>query len=107
MNRKVLATVAFLAAVPALIAGATAQATTAQPDGAAAVAAARPAAIKEWPLVNKGDKGADVTTIQYLLTAHGYTTDADGDFGGGTEDKVIQFQKANGLTGDGDVGQNT
>lgn len=57
--------------------------------------------------VRKGSKGADVKLCQERLTLHGYPVAADGDFGSGTETKVIQFQQAKGLTGDGVVGDGT
>ncbi|MFD5488881.1 peptidoglycan-binding protein [Streptomyces virginiae] len=62
----------------------------------------------DWPLVRKGATGAQVTTIQHLLTARGHSTGADGDFGDGTEAKVKAFQSANGLSPvDGIVGGDT
>ncbi|OKJ78383.1 peptidoglycan-binding protein [Streptomyces sp. CB02460] len=60
-----------------------------------------------WPVVDSGDKGADVTTVQHLLTARGYSTTADGDFGPGTVSSVRGFQSANGLSADGAVGPAT
>jgi hypothetical protein len=65
------------------------------------------AADDNWPNVDRGDSGVDVTTIQYLLTYHGFSTGADGAFGPGTEANVIKFQQANGLAADGEVGPNT
>lgn len=65
-------------------------------------------AASGWPVVKNGDKGTDVTTVQYLLTARGYATDADGAFGPGTAGKVQAFQSANGLNpADGIVGPAT
>ncbi|NEC69939.1 peptidoglycan-binding protein [Streptomyces sp. SID9727] len=60
-----------------------------------------------WPVVDSGDKGADVTTVQHLLTARGFSTTADGDFGPGTVSSVRGFQSANGLSADGAVGPAT
>jgi len=57
--------------------------------------------------VRKGDKGDDVKTCQERLTAHGIPCSADGIFGSGTQTKVIQFQKQNGLEADGIVGPAT
>lgn len=55
-------------------------------------------------------KGEDVRAMQNALIARGYScgnSGADGQFGAGTENAVKAFQKANGLTADGIVGQNT
>ncbi|WP_345035713.1 peptidoglycan-binding protein [Streptomyces sannanensis] len=57
-----------------------------------------------WPVIARGDSGAQVTTVQHLLTHRGYATTADGIFGAGTETKVKSFQSANGLAADGSVG---
>ena len=65
------------------------------------------AALANWPVVRKGEKGANVATIQYLLRHRGYTLTVDRDFGTGTENVVKSFQRANSLTDDGIVGKNT
>jgi len=57
--------------------------------------------------IQKGDTGPDVMLCQERLTIHGYPTAADGIFGSGTEQKVMQFQGANGLSVDGIVGPAT
>ncbi|MFM7886334.1 MAG: peptidoglycan-binding protein, partial [Pseudanabaena sp.] len=50
-------------------------------------------------------KGNTVVELQQLLQAKGfYTGKIDGDFGAGTANAVLKFQKANGLTADGIVG---
>ena len=50
----------------------------------------------------------DVREMQKKLKELGYYKgSADGDFGAGTEDAVISFQKANGLTADGKAGPKT
>lgn len=50
----------------------------------------------------------DVREMQKKLKELGYYKgSADGDFGAGTEDAVIAFQKANGLTADGKAGPKT
>lgn len=57
-----------------------------------------------------GDKGDSVETLQKLLIEHGFNVGsdgADGDFGRNTENAVIAFQKANGLTPDGVCGSAT
>ena len=53
-------------------------------------------------ILRKGSKGVEVKELQGLL--HLYQ---DGIFGALTEEAVIEFQKANGLTPDGIVGDNT
>ena len=59
------------------------------------------------PRLQEGSIGADVTTLQHLLTAHGRSTAADGRFGSGTEAAVSAFQSANGLEVDGIAGPAT
>ncbi|GHI04392.1 GH25 family lysozyme [Streptomyces cellostaticus] len=60
-----------------------------------------------WPVVQQGYSGRQVTTLQYLLNAHGAALSADGSFGTGTRDAVIAFQTRNQLTPDGIVGPKT
>ncbi|MGI8587596.1 MAG: peptidoglycan recognition protein family protein [Chloroflexia bacterium] len=60
-----------------------------------------------WPLVQYGDSGERVKTVQYLLRAHGYSLTVDGSFGSGTKSTVQSFQSSHGLTADGIVGANT
>ena len=58
--------------------------------------------------LRRGSSGDDVYTLQKKLKNWGYYTGAiDGVFGSGTEQAVIYFQKKNGLTPDGVVGQAT
>ena len=62
------------------------------------------------PEIKKGDKGTHVKKAQQLLIARGYSCGsfgADGDFGDGTYNAVIAFQKANGLEVDGIIGEAT
>ncbi|MFD8143918.1 peptidoglycan-binding protein [Streptomyces sp. NPDC059708] len=73
----------------------------------AGLLSASPALAADWPLVKNGSTGAQVTTVQHLLTARGYATGADGAFGDGTQSKVSAFQSANGLSPDGVVGADT
>lgn len=54
--------------------------------------------------VDRGDKGQDVTEVQYMLRALGYTLSVDGTFGVQTERTVRAWQRANGLLPDGIVG---
>jgi hypothetical protein len=57
------------------------------------------------PELKIGDTGSYVTDLQNALLAHGYQTEADGQFGAGTERVVKAFQKAAGLVPDGRVGK--
>ncbi|MGW2103806.1 GH25 family lysozyme [Streptomyces olivaceoviridis] len=66
-----------------------------------------PPPAPSWPLMQQGLTGQQVTTVQYLLDAHGASLTVDGRFGAGTRDAVISFQKSEGLTADGIVGPNT
>lgn len=60
------------------------------------------------PVIGKGDKGAYVEKLQKLLNLKGnYKLVADGIFGAGTETAVKDYQKKNGLTVDGVVGDAT
>lgn len=55
-------------------------------------------------------KGEDVRAAQKALIAKGYSCGsggADGQFGDGTKDAVMRFQKASGLTADGIIGKDT
>ena len=55
-----------------------------------------------------GSSGANVTKVQNRLIQYGYMTgSADGKYGEKTRDAVILFQKRNGLTVDGRVGNAT
>jgi peptidoglycan hydrolase-like protein with peptidoglycan-binding domain len=53
-------------------------------------------------IIKKGSVGETVKVIQRFLKIKD-----DGDFGSGTKNSVIEFQKANGLNPDGVVGKNT
>ncbi|MFJ1610732.1 peptidoglycan-binding protein [Streptomyces sp. NPDC088253] len=101
-NRRVVST-AVLSALLAVGVTAT-EAPTALAHPVTTTAAVSQAS---WPTVKAGRRGVDVTTVQLLLTAHGYATNADGVFGSRTTAKVRAFQKAKGLTPDGTVGART
>ena len=59
-------------------------------------------------LYRRGSKGPEVERIQARLKKLGhYRGPLDGDFGGGTEGAVKAFQKAEGLSVDGNVRQET
>lgn len=58
--------------------------------------------------LKSGSTGTEVRQLQQRLKDLGYYTGSvDGDFGAGTENAVIAFQKANGLTADGKAGTRT
>lgn len=59
------------------------------------------------PVVGKGDKGDAIKGLQKLLNDKGYKLDVDGIFGAGTDTAVRDYQKKNGLTVDGIVGEAT
>jgi len=61
-------------------------------------------------MLQKGSKGEQVKTLQRLLIMLGYSCGSagvDGDFGNGTLNAVIAYQKANKLSADGIVGKDT
>ena len=60
------------------------------------------------PVYRRGPMGPAVIRIQALLKELGhYRGPVDGDFGGGTECAVRQFQQGRGLTADGIAGPAT
>lgn len=60
------------------------------------------------PPLHNGSQGEKVWKLQERLQALGYYQDAvDGQFGNGTRDAVIAFQKRNGLDADGLAGEET
>jgi peptidoglycan hydrolase-like protein with peptidoglycan-binding domain len=67
-----------------------------------------PTASQGLPTLLPGSKGAAVSQAQQLLKDKGYYQGRiDGDFGVGTRDAIAAFQRANGLTVDGKVGEQT
>ena len=95
VRRKIASTCDALTVAVAVIAG-------------IAVAAWLPSAsAAQWPLAREGHRGPNVTTVQYLVTAHGHPTDPDGVFGPNTAAAVRAFQQAKGLGVDGIVGDET
>jgi len=74
---------------------------------AAATATPRPTATPSATL-QMGSQGEKVVRLQSRLKTLGfYSGDVDGDFGAATRDAVRAFQRANGLTVDGKVGEGT
>ena len=64
----------------------------------------------ELKVLKKGMKGKEVKALQLLLIGSGYScgkAGADGDFGKSTDTAVRAFQKASGLTVDGEAGKRT
>ncbi len=57
-----------------------------------------------WPVVQYGNTGERVRTIQYLLQQWGYSVAVDGSFGPGLLSAVKNFQSSHGLVADGYVG---
>ncbi|MEI6328681.1 MAG: peptidoglycan-binding domain-containing protein [Pseudanabaena sp.] len=75
---------------------------------AASKPATNPTSVNILPTLLPGSKGGAVTQAQQLLKAKGYYQGRlDGDFGAGTRDAIASFQRANGLTVDGKVGEQT
>jgi peptidoglycan hydrolase-like protein with peptidoglycan-binding domain len=67
-----------------------------------------PTSAQGLPTLLPGSKGAAVSQAQQLLKDKGYYQGRiDGDFGVGTRDAIAVFQRANGLTIDGKVGEQT
>ena len=60
------------------------------------------------PALHNGSQGEKVWKLQERLQELGYYTDAvDGQFGPGTREAVVAFQKKNGLDADGLAGEET
>lgn len=74
--------------------------TTASPDVVAAYA-------PPPPTLRKGDKGAQVQTMQGRLNAHGDNIEVDGDFGPKTATALKLFQQRSGLVADSICGPMT
>ena len=64
--------------------------------------------VTSEPALKNGSQGEKVWKLQERLQELGYYMDAvDGQFGPGTRDAVISFQKKNGLDADGLAGEET
>jgi peptidoglycan hydrolase-like protein with peptidoglycan-binding domain len=59
--------------------------------------------LSPWPVVQNGNQGHPIRTLQFLLRAHGHTLAVDGMFGPVTEAAVKAFQTSKGMTPDGIV----
>src|SRR5436853_511500 len=59
--------------------------------------------LSPWPVVQNGNQGHPIRTLQFLLRAHGYNLAVDGIFGPVTEAAVKAFQTSKGMTADGIV----
>ena len=66
-----------------------------------------PAMTETRPLLQNGDSGNIVRTLQQLLNALGFPCGVDGEFGPNTKSAVELFQQAHGLHVDGKVGPAT
>jgi len=93
--------------IATMAAGATTTAASAAVSAPQHAAAAAHPVWLWWPVVRKGDRGARVVTIQYLLDARGARLKPDGKFGRSTEMAVRWFQKSARLYPDGVVGKAT
>jgi putative chitinase len=60
-----------------------------------------PGPLPPRPTLRSGDQGDDVTALQTRLRLSGARIGADGDFGGGTEGALKQFQQGHGLPATG------
>jgi peptidoglycan hydrolase-like protein with peptidoglycan-binding domain len=59
-------------------------------------------------VLGRGDRGWDVTELQFVLAAHGFPPGTfDGDFGAHTEGAVLRFQRWAGVATDGRAGPET
>ncbi len=66
------------------------------------------AEVTPEPALHSGSQGEKVWQLQERLKALGYYEgEVDGQFGPGTRDAVISFQKKNGLDADGLAGEET
>lgn len=65
-------------------------------------------AASAWPVTKAGQpRNNNAMSLQYLLTARGWSTTADGVFGSGTKSNLQDFQSSVGLTADGVAGSGT
>jgi peptidoglycan hydrolase-like protein with peptidoglycan-binding domain len=50
--------------------------------------------LSPWPVVQNGNQGHPILTLQFLLRAHGHNLAVDGMFGPATESAVKAFKPA-------------
>ena len=93
--------------VVAMAAGATTAAASASVAAPHSATAAHPDGYLNWPVVQYGDHGIRVRTIQYLLDQRGANLIITGVFGSATKAAVKAFQWRNHLQVDGKVGNMT
>ena len=58
-------------------------------------------------VLKRGASGDSVKELQNLLNQNGATLAVDGNFGPDTQSAVVNYQRSNGLTVDGMVGNET
>ena len=97
---------------PAASVGNTAGTETPVPDDDAAVPTETPAATitpnPAYKLLNYGDSGSSVRTLQKRLVELGYLNGGvDGKYGNNTRNAVKKFQEVHGLAADGEAGRVT
>jgi peptidoglycan hydrolase-like protein with peptidoglycan-binding domain len=63
--------------------------------------------LSSWPVVQNGNQGHPIRTLQFLLRARGHNLAVDGMFGQVTEAAVKAFQVGKGMTADGIVSPQT
>ena len=82
-----------------------------EPKAKLAEPAAPETVTLKMEVLKKGSAGEQVETLQRILKSYGYdlgsTCPFDGDFGSKTDAAVRSYQKKNGLTSDGIVGEKT
>jgi peptidoglycan hydrolase-like protein with peptidoglycan-binding domain len=71
------------------------------------VTTAAPSYAATYPTLQSGSSGANVTSLQFLLSSRGFSTTADGAYGSGTQAAVTAFQRSVGLGADGIAGPAT
>jgi len=88
---------------------ATTGTTTTQPTTTAPTTTTTTSALSvPTTTLKPGDTGAQVRALQRALKALGYSPGAiDGNYGPSTQQAVVRFQQASGLTADGVVGPKT
>jgi putative peptidoglycan binding protein len=88
---------------------ATTVTTTTQPTTTARTTTTTASALSvPTSTLKPGDTGAQVRALQRALKALGYSPGAiDGNYGPSTQQAVVRFQQASGLTADGIVGPKT